>query len=165
MMKKFGFLCFFAVIFFFTACAPTPSMSELLLYQTEEKEMALRLTDGGTVFHAKLQHKENELFLIFTDEARKDIGYRMDTDGKIFMVCGDFEIAVTDDAYLRCKEWFSLFRLTAGDTIWKIKKETLGGIDVFVCHDGMITIYTDCNTRIPLKITKGDITVDVLGYE
>ena len=163
-MKKRKFLWFLPLVCILCACAPTPNMGELLTYQTEIQRMSVRITDGKTVFLAEITRTEDILSLAFTDDEREDIGYRMDKSGTIVMNYGDFEIIMTDGEYLKCRDWFSLLNLSASETIWRIKKETLGGIEVFVCHDGMVTVYIDCETRKPLKIEKGDISIDILAF-
>ena len=163
-MKKLNFLWLLLLILIFCSCAPTPNMAELLTYQTEFQKMTVRITDGETVFLAEITDKENGLSLCFTDGERTGIGYHMEQGGKISVFYEDFEIVLTDEMYLKCKEWFSLFDLSASESIWRIKKETLGGIEVFFCHDGMIKVYIDCATRKPLKFEKGDIAIDVLEF-
>ncbi|MBQ8495918.1 MAG: hypothetical protein IJ489_00480 [Clostridia bacterium] len=139
-------------------------MSELLTYQEQFTEMTVRITDGEQ-FQMRLEKKDGTLFLFFTDEKRKDIGYCMERDGKISMVYEDFVLPLEKEEYLKCKEWFMLFRLSASETIWKIKKESLGGIDVFVCHDGLVTAYIDRTTRLPIKLTMGELEIDILSVK
>lgn len=165
MKKRMLFLLFMLLSVFLISCSPMPNMHELLSYQNAESQMTLRITDAETVFQAKLTLTEEKLSLVFTDAEREGIAYCIDTEGKLTMAYGDFEIPLEDEGYLRCKEWLSLFRLSASETIWKIRKETLGGIGVFACHDGAVTVYVDQTTGLPLQLQKGACVIDVLGVE
>jgi hypothetical protein len=161
-MKKMIFLCVLASVFLLSGCAPRANMSDLLSYQEQAKTMTLRITDGE-VFHIQWEKTDGAHMLIFTDGDRKNVGYQMDANGKISMIYEDFTVPIADTQNLKCAEWFSLFSISAGETIWKIKKELLGGIEVFVCRDGTHTIYIETKTKIPLRIEKGDISMDILS--
>ena len=161
-MKKIRLFCFFAVaLLFLTACTPKPNMETLLSYQAPGTEMTIRITDTET-FYAKIKIAENEASIVFTDEKREGIAYRMDRDGQICMFFEDVEIPLASSDDLKCKEWFALFSIPHGDNIWKIKRETLGGIDVYVCRDEKITLYIDAASGLPLKIETEGIVIDVL---
>ena len=144
------------------SCGLIPNMNELLGYQNEFTEMTVRITDGEQ-FQMCLKNDGEHLFLFFTDGERKDIGYCMDKNGKISMIYEDFSLPLEHEEYLKCKEWFSLFCLSAGENIWKIKKESLGGIDVFVCHDGIVTAYIDSTTRLPIRLKTERTEIDVIS--
>ena len=160
-MKTISLICFFAVaLVLLTACTPTPNMEELLSYQAPGTEMSLRITDTE-IFHAKIKIAENETSIVFTDEKREGISYRMDRDGQICMFFDDVQIPLASSDELKCKEWFALFSIPHGDNIWKIKRETLGGIDVYVCRDEKITLYIDASSDLPLKIESNGIVIDV----
>ena len=72
------------------------------------------------------------------------------------------EIPLAPSDELKCKDWFSLFAIPADENIWKIKRETFGGISVYVCRDERITLYIDAASGLPLKIECGNIQIDVL---
>ena len=161
-MKKRLLLFFFAVtLLLLTACAPKPNMETLLSYQAPGTEMLLRITDTE-VFSAKLIIAENETLIVFTDEKRAGISYRVDRDGQIYMFFDDVLIPLAPSDELKCKDWFALFSIPSGDNIWKIKRETLGSIDVYVCRDEKITLYIDAASGFPLKIETDGIVIDVL---
>ena len=161
-MKKIRLFCFFAVaLFLLTACSPKPNMETLLSYQAPGTEMTLRITDTE-IFYAKLKIAENETSIVFTDERREGISYRMDRDGQIYMFFEEVQIPLAPSDELKCKDWFALFSIPHGDNIWKIKREMLGGIDVYVCRDEKITLYIDASSGLPLKIESDGIVIDVL---
>lgn len=161
-MKRKGLFCFFAVaLLLLTACAPKPNMETLLSYQSPGTELLLRITDTE-IFSAKLTIAENETSIVFTDEKREGISYRMDRGGRIYMFFDDVQIPLAPSDELKCKDWFALFSIPHGDNIWKIKRETLGGIDVYVCRDERITLYIDAASGSPLKIEFEEIVIDVL---
>lgn len=161
-MKRKGLFCFFAVaLLLLTACTPKPNMETLLSYQSPGTELLLRITDTE-IFSAKLTIAENETSIVFTDEKREGISYRMDRDGRIYMFFDDVQIPLAPSDELKCKDWFALFSIPHGDNIWKIKRETLGGIDVYVCRDERITLYIDTASHLPLRIESEGIVIDVL---
>ncbi len=165
-MKRICFfisVCLFAV--FFTGCQRTPNMSELLSYQTEEWNMQIRIKEADEIFLMDAVRTSEGISLIFRENERKDIGYFMDTEETLSMIYQDFKIPIKENEYLQCIEWFSCFNLSANESIWHIKKDTLGGIDVYVCRDGYFTVYIDCNTRVPFKITTKKTEIDVISVD
>ena len=163
MKKKIVFLLFILPLIL-CACSPKPNMETLLAYQRAGTEMTLCITDTET-FRARLTITEADVTLTFTDKNREGISYRMDGEGNLFMFFEDTEIPLLPSDELKCKEWLSLFRIPSGDNIWKIKKETVGGIAVYVCRDERITLYIDAASLLPLKIEYGRITIDILSCE
>ena len=137
-------------------------MEALLSYQRAGTQCSLRITDGE-VFYADLEITEKEMRLVFTDEKREGISYRLQKNGTVSLFYEDTEIPLADSDLVKCKRWFSAFSVSAGENIWKIKKETLGGISLFVCKDGVFTLYIDASTGLPLKIEAKNMTVDVLS--
>ena len=161
-MKKILFFCFFAlVLLFLTACSPKPNMEDLLSYQKAGTEMSLRITDRE-IFYAKLKITENEVILTFTDEKREGISYGLDKNGRLRMFFEDVQIPLDPSDELKCKDWLALFSIPCGDNIWKIKRETVGGIAVYACRDEKITIYVDAASGFPLKLESEGIVIDVL---
>ena len=162
MRKRVVFLLFLGMVFLFSSCYVGTNMQELLSYQRAGTECSLRITDGG-VFYADLKFSETEMILTFTDEKRDGISYRLSEEGVLSLFYEDTEIPLADSELIKCKRWFSLFSVSAGETIWKIKKETLGGISVYVCKDSVFTIYIDASTGLPLKLETENLKIDVLS--
>ena len=162
MKKRSIFLITVFALILFASCTPKPSMEDLLSYQRPGTEMSLRITDAET-FLATLYILENETVLTFTDEKREGISYRIDRDGNIQMSYDNVSIPIDPSDELKCKKWFSLFSITPGETIWRIKRETAGGLALFTCSDGKITLRIDESTALPLRIETKSITVDVLS--
>ena len=162
MKKRTAFLLILCISLLLSSCAGKPNMEELLSYQRAGTECSLRITDGE-VFYADLEITEKEMRLVFTDEKREGISYRLQKNGTVSLFYEDTEIPLADSDLVKCKRWFSAFSVSAGENIWKIKKETLGGISLFVCKDGVFTLYIDASTGLPLKIEAKNMTVDVLS--
>ena len=163
-MKKRIVFLILAIPLLLCACSPKPNMETLLSYQRAGTEMTLCITDTE-IFRAKLTINEADVILTFTDKGREGIAYRMDGEGNLFMFFEDTEIPLAPSDELKCKEWLSLFRIASGDNIWKIKRETVGGIAVYVCRDERITLYIDAASLLPLKVEYGEIAIDILSCE
>jgi hypothetical protein len=164
MKKRIAFLLIFCISFLLVSCSGKPNMEELLSYQRMGAEFALRITDGE-VFYVNLKISEKEMRLTFTDEKREGISYRLQKNGTVSLFYEDTEIPLADSDLVKCKRWFAAFSVSAGENIWKIKKEKLGGISVYVCKDGVFTFYIDAATELPLKIEAGNMIIDVLSCE
>ena len=164
MKKRIVVFLVLCMSLFCSACSVKPNMEELLSYQQAGREYSLRITDGE-IFYADLKITEKEIILTFTDEKRAGISYRLAKDGTVSLFYESTEIPLVESELLKCKRWFSLFSVSAGETIWKIKKETLGGISLYVCKDGVFTLYIDASTRLPLKMEAGNVTIDVLSCQ
>jgi hypothetical protein len=137
-------------------------METLLSYQRPGTEMSLRITDG-TVFLAELKLTRDGSVLTFTDSEREGISYRADPDGRIYMFYEDVEIPIDPSDELKCRDWLALFDIPADENIWRIKKESLGGIAVYVCRDGRITLYLDAASGLPLRLEADGVQIDVLS--
>ena len=160
-MKKRSCILFgLLALLLFTACSPKPNMEALLSYQRAGTEMSLRITDNE-VFRGKLKINENDVVFTFTDEKREGISYRMDHSGNLWMFFEDVEIPLDPSDELKCKDWLSLFCIPSGDNIWKIRRETISGISVYICRDEKITLYVDATSGFPLRIESEGIVIDV----
>ena len=161
-MKKLSLTAFLLLCLILCACSPKPNMEALLSYQQAGTEMKLRITDTE-IFLADLKITEENVTLTFTDEKREGISYRMDRSGALFMFYEDVEIPIDPSDDVKCKAWLALFSISSGESIWKIRRETVGGIAVFVCRDGRITIYIDEASGFPLRIESDDVQIDILS--
>ena len=164
LMKKMAVFFLLVLSLILSACSPKPNMETLLSYQSAGTEMTLCITDAE-MFRVRLKITETDTVLTFTDEKREGISYRMDQKGEVFMFFDDVQIPLAPSDEVKCKDWFALFMIPSGENIWKIKRETLGGISVYVCCDGRITVFIDATTGLPLRIESGRITVDVLSCQ
>jgi len=162
MIKRIFLALLVCILLLSAACAPKPNMETLLSYQSPGTEMTLAITDTES-FRAKLRILENEKVLTFTDEKREGITYRLDQGGNLRMCYDDVEIPLDPSDELKCKRWFALFAIPAGEAIWKIRRETAGGIELFVCRDGRITLWIDAASGFPLRIESGNVSIDVLS--
>jgi len=164
-MKKItACLMAFCMLSCFCSCMPKPNMEELLSYQQPGAEYSLRITDGE-IFYADLMIGEGEMCLTFTDEKREGVSFRLRKDGALSLFFEETEIPLAPSELVKCKRWFSAFSVSASENVWKIKKETLGGIALYVCRDGIFTLYIDAASGLPLKIESGGMTVDVLSHK
>ena len=66
---------------------------------------------------------------------------------------------------MKALHWKELFHLSEKNLLWKIQKETLGGIAVYTCKADDVTVYIDAGTYLPLKITQKDLVIDILQSE
>lgn len=164
MKKIIAFLLILCMILSLCACSGKPNMEELLSYQGSGTKYSLRITDGE-IFLADLEIAEKEMRLIFTDEKRSGISYRLKKDGTVSLFFEDTEIPLADSELVKCKRWFSAFSVSASENIWKIKKTTLSGIALYVCKDGVFTLYIDAVSKLPLKIEAEHLTIDILACE
>ena len=164
MKKIIACLFIFCIILNVCACSVKPNMEELLSYQRSGSKYSLRITDGE-VFYADLEIAEKEIRLIFTDEKREGLSYRLMDDGEISLFFEETEIPLASSELIKCQRWFAAFSVSAGENIWKIKKETFGGISVYVCKDGIFTLYIDAVSNLPLKIESERMTIDILACE
>ena len=81
--------------------------------------------------------------------------------GNLWMFFEDVEIPLDPSDELKCKDWLSLFCIPSGDNIWKIRRETISGISVYICRDEKITLYVDATSGFPLRIESEGIVIDV----
>lgn len=163
-MRKLILVWVFILTLVLVSCEKSPTMSELLIYQNEDFSMTLRVTDGE-VFDAILTHKENTLTLMLTGKDETEGITFTEREGTSAVSFESTALALPDTALSKASTWLSLFHLSA-DGLWKIRKDTLGGIEVFICteSDSGVALYLDAVTRMPLKITlEGGATVDVLS--
>lgn len=163
-MRKLILVWIFILTLFLVSCEKSPTMSELLTYQNEDFSMTLRVTDGE-VFDALLTHKENTLTLMLTGKPETEGITFTEREGTSVVSFDGTSLALPDTALSKASTWLFLFHLSP-DGLWKIRKDTLGGIAVYICteSDSGVALYLDAVTRTPLKITHTDgLTVDILS--
>ena len=159
-MKKFlSLLLLPALCLLLFSCTSVPSMSELLTYQKNGAVFDVKVTDG-TEFSARVTLGEKDTIML-CDSGASGICFVFDGE-RATLEYGDTIMELPDTAVLKAKTWISLFR-QPDNVLWHIKAETLGGIDVFTCVNADVTLYIDAATRLPLKMVKGDCTMDVLS--
>ena len=163
MKKIYLFVSMLVISVFLVGCQNTPNMSELLSYQETEWEMRLQIKESQETFKVTAEKTSDHIILMFEEDERKNIGYCLDAENNISMFYEDFVIPIEKGDQLPCREWFSCFEISAAESIWHIKKENFGGIDVFVCRDGNFTIYIDCTSRMPLKIQTKTTEMDIIS--
>ena len=118
-MKKICGIIFLFIFLLLSSCS-VPNMQTLLAYQNKNMEFRLRIQDGET-FMTRLSVKDGEFLLTFEDEARKNISYRQNKEGVISILFQDKEIVMENSHLLKCKAWFSLFRLSPEQQLWIVR--------------------------------------------
>ena len=164
-MKHKRFLIFLlSFCIFFSSCEKTPNMTELLAYEHEKILFTLRIVDQ-TEFSATLVLDPQKDVITFTDEKFSGISASFSDDGKVHLSYEDYKIPLPSSSLLKALHWKELFHLSEKNLLWKIQKETLGGIAVYTCKADDVTVYIDAGTYLPLKITQKDLVIDILQSE
>ena len=84
-------------------------------------------------------------------------------EGGTGIISGDTEIPL-ENAEFPLYELYRIFSLPVAGA-WKIEKTRLGGVSVYVCESGGITLYIDASSHLPLKITSDELNADVLSFK
>ena len=158
------FICLLVFAFCLSSCVKMPNMSELLAYEHENMRFILKITDEKEFSAVLVLDKENDI-LTFTDEALSGISVEFGNDGAVHLRYEDYKIPLPNTSLLKAIRWKELFHLSGKNLLWKIQKETLGGLAVYVCRADDVTVYIDAGTYLPLKITQGKLVIDVLESE
>ena len=162
-MKRF-LIILLAVCVLLTSCEKTPNMTELLAYESENMRFTLKITDK-TEFSVILILDAGKDVITFTDEMLAGISVEFADDGNVHLTYDNFKIPLPSSSLLKALHWKDLFHLSEKNLLWKIEKETLGGISVYACRADGITVYIDAGTFLPLKITGKNLVIDVLESE
>jgi len=149
----------------FFSCQSTPNMSELLSYQKSGATFEVKISDGDE-FSAKITLGEKDTVELCGDS--KTDGIRFVINGEEAQIeydgGGSTSMKLASAKRLKAAKWVSLFRLPS-NSLWKIKSETYGGIAVYVCTCEDIALYIDTASKTPLKITDGDLVIDILSCQ
>ena len=148
----------------FTACEKTPSMSELLSYETRPYVAVLSVRDAEPMTLTLTSGESGEVFT-FTQGELTDLSVHIDGTGAIRLTYRDLTIPMPETPLLRIQAWHALFHLSDKNLIWQIRKETTGGIAVYRCEAEGVTLYIDAATRLPLRLVSDTLTLDVLSFE
>ena len=163
-MRKLILIPVIILTLILTSCEKSPAMGELLAYQNEDFSMILRITDGE-VFGAKLTREASTLTLVLTGKAETEGITFTQNESELMLSYSDTALPLPESALCKVSAWLSLFALSP-DRLWKIQKDKLGGISVYICTENEkgVTLYLDATTHLPLKITSQDgVCVDVLS--
>ena len=164
MKSKRLFILLLSICLLFSSCEKTPNMTELLAYEHEQIRFALKITDQ-TEFSVTLIPDSEKDIITFTDEKFAGISVSFSNDGEVQLSYEDYKIPLPSASLLKALRWKELFHLSEKNLLWKIQKETLGGIAVYTCKADDVTVYIDAGTYLPLKITQKDLTIDILESE
>jgi len=162
-LKRF-LLLMLTLCLLFSSCEKTPNMTALLAYEHENMRFTLKITDK-TDFFVILTLDNDKDVITFTDEKLAGISVKFADDGAVQLTYEHYEIPLPSSALLKALHWKNLFHLSEKNLLWRIEKETLGGIAVYACRADGITVHIDAGTFLPLKITGKDIVIDVLESE
>ena len=152
-MKKF-FACILAVCccFSFFSCGSMPDMRELLSYQKDGASFRVKIHDGDEFYAVITLGQTNTVELLY-DEETEGIRFLF-RKNEASVEYGDTVMPIPNTDKLKAEKWVSLFALSA-DALWKISRDTTGGISV----------YMDAASRLPLKMISGTTEIDVLSCE
>ena len=164
-MKSKRFLIFLlSICMLFSSCEKMPNMTELLAYEHEHVRLTLKIKDQ-TDFSVTLLLSPEKDEILFHDEKFSGIRASFSDDGKVHLTYEDYKIPLPSSSLLKALRWKELFHLSEKNLLWKIQKETLGGISVYTCKADDVIVYIDAGTYLPLKITQRDLTIDILESE
>ncbi len=156
---------FFSVLFLlFSGCNRMQNMTELLAYEKEEVVFHLHVKDEKE-FDVTLSLGGEADVLTFSEDALQGISVSFFQDGKVEVSYEDYKSALPSSSLLKALRWKTLFHLGERELIWKIQKETLGGVEVFCCRAEDVEVYIDSATLLPLKLKQGSLEIDVLSVE
>ena len=164
-MKKWFlsvFLCFLCA--YLCACESLPNMNELLSYQKKTAEIEAFIRDE-TEFHAIVRLENEAVSLTLTDEQKTEgIAFFSAQAEHLEVVYDGVRLELSDNGLTKASAWIAAFRLPT-EALWKIKKDTIGGISVYICEhtDAGITVYFDAATLLPLKIQRGAAEIHILS--
>ena len=161
-MRKRLLLLSAVLVVFLTSCGKLPDMRELLAYQKEPLTMALRITDEE-IFHASVTLGSDVITLTLNENTKaEEISFSRCEDGALWVSFDGLTHKLPAGNLSKASVWLAIFTLSP-DGLWKIKRDTMGGIAVFVCTETetAVTVYIDAATLLPLKITQGALSVDV----
>lgn len=164
MKPKRLFILLLAMCMLFAACEKTPNMTELLAYEAEHMCFTMKITDK-TEFFVTLTTSSGKDTFTFTDEKLDGISVEFADDGTVQLTYENYKVPLPSSSLLKALRWKDLFHLSEKNLLWKIEKDTIGGIAVYVCRADEVTVYIDAGTFLPLKITGKDLVIDVLESE
>ena len=149
-----GLICF--------SCGSMPDMGELLHYQQDGAQFQVNITDESFV-SPLLSHSEKPTYLsLRTVKQRESVFCSARTKSVWNMTAPRYRFPPPER--LKAAKWISLFSLSP-DMIWKIHRNTIGGIDVYVCVCDNICLYIDAASHLPLKMTDGEVEIDILSCQ
>lgn len=163
MKRCIGLVCLVIFCFCSVSCEKAPAMSELLVYEGEARTYALRIRDGDT-YAVTLGTGEGREAFTFSEGELAELSVCFDADG-VSLSYRAMKFPITSPVLLRATHWRELFRLGEKNLLWQIRRETLGGIAVYECRADGVILYLDAGSRLPLKITSGEVEIDVLSCE
>ncbi len=164
-MKIRCFLMAFLLLFpLFSGCERTPNMMNLLAYEKETMQFSLHITDK-TEFSADLMTSEETDTLTFTEGTIQGTHITFFKDGKVELSYEDYKTPLPSSSLLKALRWKELFHLSEKNLLWKIEKETLGGLAVYVCRADDVIVYIDSISYLPLQIQQGELVIDIIKSE
>ncbi len=166
MKRFFSFFFLWTVVFILCSCEHLPNMSDILAYQNTSCVIEATIRDESEQ-HVKVTLQSSQVRITLSEDPLLDgITFLSDEKSELTLLYDGVEFPLPESELLKAHKWCDLFRLST-DALWKIEKDTFGGIAVFVCTDSErnITLYIDAASFLPLKIEYGDMEIDVTSIE
>lgn len=161
-MKRFFCFCLVILLLLsFCSCGESVNMGVLTEYQKGDFEAELRINSGGKEHLCSLTKSGGRFFLRAAEHS--EFTFVLDENGAS-VISGGVEIPLGNGSALLLYGVYALFTAPVAGT-WKIEKACPGGVSLYICEGGGITLYIDACSHLPLKIISGGIEADVLSFK
>ncbi len=165
-MKRIFALILLLLILPLASCAKEKSMSELLSYQQHDFTAQITFSLGGKGFSADIEKRGEHLSLTFTAPEELSSFVLVRENGKDTLSVHGMSAALSSGE----RELFTaaailpLFSVEEKG-IWKITKENIAGIELYLCRRDGMSIYIDKSSLLPIKITSGELSIDIIKFD
>ncbi len=164
MKRIFSVLTIFCLLFSLSACEQSANMGTLLAYQSGDFRAEAEISLCGESYTAEIEKRgERITFRFKKPQGLSAFGFVFTQAGASISADG-MEIPLCEGEFFRFSCLSSLFSVPA-EGAWKIKRQSPGGVDVYLCKNGDTALYIDANSLLPLKISAGGTVADILRFE
>jgi len=162
-------LCLIMILFGFfglSSCSAGTNMEKLTDYQNKDFKAAAYITLDGVKYKAEVSKQGSAVYFSFNEPKNLANFVFIVNDGKISVKAGTLTVPIdAGEDLLSISKLSSLFRIPVSGT-WKINKEALGGVAVYVCRNENedTVMYIDAGSRCPLKIICRGTEANIISF-
>ncbi len=153
-------------IFGLSSCSAGTNMEKLTDYQNKDFKTAAYITLDGVKYKAEISKQGDAVYFSFNEPKSLGKFVFIASESGISIKSGALTVPIdAGDKLWSISKLSSIFNIPVSGT-WKITKEKLGGVAVYVCrneNEGVL-MYIDAGSRLPLKIICGGIEADILSF-
>jgi hypothetical protein len=163
-MKRILIFILIIMTFSLSSCGENANMFTLTEYQNRGFSAKVKIYTPSHTYTADIEKRAEKIFIHFNQtEDLYNFTFAV-SENSISVITEEMELPLEGRSLSLLLDIYSFFAIQVSDT-WKIEKKRTSGVDIYVCQSEAMSLYIDANSRLPLKISNGELSADILCFK